>query len=182
MAGGTRPGAWSAAQASLPRALHHDFCSIAFGYVRQRDLRWSCRGRCEPAHTVLSPPTATAGTSLPHLPFERGLGGAGQASETTLPFHSHTIPSAIPFPSPVQECWAAHDDMISARSGRKTHFVPAWESRARSSGSLTKQVDRTTRGGRGVRRTTQQSARTPPLTTLVRAASVWSPRAHQPSA
>ena len=75
--------------------------------------------------------------------------GRVQTRGTTLPFHSHSIPSAIPFPfhfpSPVQVCWAAHDDLISARSGREMHFVPAWEPRARSSGSLNKQFDRTTR-------------------------------------
>ena len=55
------------------------------------------------------------------------------------------LPSTNPFPSLVQVCWAAHDDLISAKSGRETHFVPAWEPRARSSGSLNKQVDRTTK-------------------------------------
>ena len=101
--------------------------------------------------------------------------GRGQASETTLPFHSHSIPSSIPFPSPVQVCWAAHDDLFSARPGRETHFVPAWESRARFSGSLNKQFDRTTRLCRGVRRTTQHRARTPPLAFVV----LWRRGAHR---
>ena len=121
----------------------------------------------EPARRVPSPPTATAGTSLLHLPFERGVGGTGPGQgdhlAIPLPFHPKRDSIPIPFPSPVQVCWAAHDNLIPARSGRETHFVPAWEPRARSSGSLNKQFDRTTRLCRGVRRTHQQRARTPPL-------------------
>ena len=61
----------------LPSSSFCCWLVMALVYVHQRDLRWSCRGASEPARTILSPPTSAAGRSLPHLPFERELGGTG---------------------------------------------------------------------------------------------------------
>ena len=79
-------GAWSVAQASLPRnsilllvrsRFFTFYCAISGGVAEER-ARLLARARHRPERTmVLSPPTATAGTSLSHLPFERGLGGTG---------------------------------------------------------------------------------------------------------
>ena len=127
-------------QVELPRSEQD--CSHGHG-TDQSEL-WCC---CRPQLQLVS--------GLSHLPFERGVGGTGPGQLDHLPipfpfhperFHSHSIPSAIPFPfhfpSPVQVCASAHDNLIPARSGRETHLSPAWEPRARSSGSLNKQFDR----------------------------------------
>ena len=151
VAGGTRPGAWSAAQASLEflllvRSRLVTLTSAISGGVAEARASLLARSRRRP-QLALERACHTC-------PLRRGWVVLVPASLCTH----------IPFPSPVQVCWAAHDDLFSARSGRETHFVPAWESRARSSESLNKQVDRTTRPrSRDVRRTTQQSTRTPPL-------------------
>ena len=96
---------------------------------------------------VPSPPTAAAGTSLSHLPFEEGVRWDGSrpvgppCHSIPIPsrerFHSHSIPHLL-----CRFVASAHDNLIPARSGRETHFVPAWEPKTRSSGSLNKQFDR----------------------------------------
>ena len=62
----------------LVRSRFLTFHSAISGGVAEERARLLARARHRPERTmVLSPPTATAGTSLSHLPFERGVGGTG---------------------------------------------------------------------------------------------------------